>query len=281
MQILQARTAHGDEFMEKLVYSVLEDDSYDVLITGNAKVFGPSGDMLCCLVKGGLRGTGQAAWADLYFMRKMLSDNRPGYTGLPIEKHGKQNRAPEVASAIAGYFGRTGRYPFGRQTAFTANHPDRWERIVPMVQQVAKVYAQHGGKRYRDHMAEAKKAHPAWLIDGTPFSTVTVNNDVRAAVHTDSGDLKSGMGCLTVTSRGTYEGHYLCLPRYRIAVDVRDDDVLLFNPHLAHANTPKKHEDPDDPAHRISAVYYLRADILELGSPAEEQQRAKHLRKWD
>jgi hypothetical protein len=122
-------------------------------------------------------------------------------------------------------------------------------------------------------MEAAKKIDSAFLVPGTPFTTVTVNKTFRTAAHYDAGDLTSGLSnLLTLSNTGNYSGAYLVAPEYRVAVNVRPGDLLLINNHeVMHGNTPIVCHDEE--SERISLVVYFREKMLELGSKAYEDTR--------
>jgi hypothetical protein len=122
-------------------------------------------------------------------------------------------------------------------------------------------------------MEAAKKLDPAFLVPGTPFTTVTVNKSFRTACHFDAGDLTSGLSnLLTLSNNGNYKGCYLVAPEYRIAVNPRPGDLLLINNHeVMHGNT--QIELLDEEAERVSLVVYFREKMLELGSKQYEDCR--------
>lgn len=149
-----------------------------------------------------------------------------------------------------------------------------------MIQETARVFEQHAPERYAKQLEAAKRTHPAYVIPETPFTTLTVNNCVSGGYHTDAGDYEPGFGCIAVFRRGSYRGCLLGFPAYGVAVDLKDRDVLLFDPHEVHGNTP--FEDTvgfeGEDWERISIVFYFREKMLECLSPAEELERAKRIR---
>jgi hypothetical protein len=118
------------------------------------------------------------------------------------------------------------------------------------------------------------------VIPGTPFTTLTINNCVSGGFHTDAGDFEPGFGVIAVLRRGSYRGCLLGFPAYGVAADLQDGDVLLFDPHEVHGNTPYEGcvgEEGKD-WERISVVFYYRKKMVDCLSPQEELQRAKTLR---
>jgi hypothetical protein len=178
-----------------------------------------------------------------------------------------------VMSGIAGWFDRYPRIPYGRATSYTAREPVKFAMSYPFLQQLAQGFKDLLPWRYNNQMEAAKKLDPAFLVPGTPFTTITVNKSFRTACHYDAGDLTSGLSnLLTLTNNGNYKGCYLVAPEYRVAVNPRPGDLLLINNHeVMHGNT--QIELLDEEAERISLVVYFREKMLELGSKQYEDCR--------
>lgn len=178
-----------------------------------------------------------------------------------------------VMSGIAGWYDRYPRIPYGRATSYTAREPEKFAMAYPFLQSLARGFKQLLPWRYKNQMAAASKLDPAFLVPGTPFTTITVNKTFRTAAHRDAGDLDTGLSNLLVLSNnGNYSGGYLIAPEYRVAVNVRPGDLLLINNHeVIHGNTPIVLNDED--AERVSLVCYFREKMLELGSKQYEDCR--------
>ena len=178
-----------------------------------------------------------------------------------------------VNSGIAGWFDRYPRIPYGRATAYTQNHFDKFQMAFPFLQTLSRGFKELLPWRYGNQIAAANKIDSRFLVPGTPFTTVTVNKTFRTACHRDAGDFADGLSNLLVLSNnGNYSGGYLVFPEVRIAVNVRPGDLLLVNNHeIIHGNTPIVLN--DDQAERISLVCYLREKMLELGSYEYENHR--------
>jgi hypothetical protein len=177
-----------------------------------------------------------------------------------------------VNSGIAGWFDRYPRIPYGRATAYTQNHYDKFKMSFPFLQSLDKGFKKLVPWRWGNQRAAADKVDPRFLVPGTVFTTVTVNKTFRTACHRDAGDFTEGLSNLLVLSNnGKYTGGYLVFPEYRTAVNVRPGDLLLVNNHeIMHGNTPIETYDDGE---RISLVCYLREKMLELGSYEYENTR--------
>jgi len=203
---------------------------------------------------------------------------------MPIAKRKEEARGIEetyisdttyanvVNSGIAGWFDRYPRIPYGRATAYTQNHYDKFKMAFPFLQSLDKGFKKLLPWRWGNQRAAADKIDPRFLVPGTVFTTVTVNKTFRTACHRDAGDFTEGLSNLLVLSNnGKFTGGYLVFPEYRIAVNVRPGDLLLVNNHeIIHGNTPIETYDDGE---RISLVCYLREKMLELGSYEYENIR--------
>jgi hypothetical protein len=181
--------------------------------------------------------------------------------------------ATAVNSGIAGWFDRYPRMPYGRATAYTEYHFDKFKMSFPFLKTLNKGFKELLPHRWSKQKEAADKIDKGFLVPGTVFTTVTVNKTFRTAAHRDAGDLSSGLSNLLVLSNnGNYSGGYLIFPEYRIAVNVRPGDLLLVNNHeIIHGNT--KIVPLDEEAERISLVCYFREKMLELGSKEYEDLR--------
>jgi hypothetical protein len=292
MQSLQLRTKRSDAEIAKLLGQQADARDFGVLLTESARVYKPNGEMLLVYLRAGKTETNaNLAYPFLHSLRTATSANRGMYAGRAnarsgIKKDGKQSKTNSTApirSAIVGNFDRSARYPFCRQTALATQHPQDWPECLPMIQEVARLMQKHAPARYAAQLDAANKTHPAYVLPDSPFTTITVNNTVAGGYHTDAGDFKPGFGVMSVLRRGKYQGGLLVVPAYGVAVDLQERDVLLFDVHEVHGNTPLVGEgpacEPENGGHeRISIVYYFREKMPECLSPADELDRAKNLR---
>ena len=71
-------------------------------------------------------------------------------------------------------------------------------------------------KAPKNHKIQYDRAHETdYVIGDTAFSTVTINNNWRTALHQDAGDLKEGFGNLVILQEGDYDGGYLGFPQFK------------------------------------------------------------------
>lgn len=303
--VVQCRSRVSDEEMQHRESTAIGPDDMVVRLDGDCDVYLPSGRVLVSLRKRAMpEKECERAYEHLYHLRKYTTDNRSGYAGgtdtgggrggvgkgkggkVVLQQNGRVSRQTFttgadgrrffVASAIVGYFDRQGgRFPFCRQTAFTASEVERWKDVVPLAGAANDLYRKAWPAYWASSTEQAKRVKRDWLIGDTPFSTLTVNNNVSGNVHKDKGDCKAGLGLISYHCRGEHEGGELVFPQYKIAVAVGDRDLLFFNPHEWHAVNPIVQKDPKNPGTRISVVYYLREKMLDCGTAKEELARAR------
>ena len=266
-----------------------ERDHYSFVVHDDMDLFAPDGTYILGLRRQVIPADVlDAAYPHYHWMRHITSSNRGKYAGLKrkqlysnssssysVDEDGKR---VNVSSAVAGYLNASGgHHPYCRATHILKQYPERGEAIIPCVQKVGEVFKSCAPAKYAHQMGVVSRTHPAWVIDGTPFTTLTINNCVAASYHQDAGDLKSGMGAMLVMRRGNYRGFELVIPEYRFAVDMHHGDVIVFNPVIWHGNRPvleaqgEKVKDWE----RISVVHYYRQGIVGCLSPEAELEQAK------
>jgi hypothetical protein len=288
-EIYLASPSATDSALDDLEGKRLDDSHYDLLLSESCRVYKPDGSLLLQLVKGAIPPPIAAnAFQVLHSTRIQTSKNRS--TGLGNEFKQKRilrdgsvsktaqtidpltNKYVETHTGILGYYDRYTRYPYARETAFLVNYAQKWRQLQPFIRCVDGVFAAVIPDRYRIQKAIADACAQDWIIKGTCFSTLTVNKNFQIASHRDAGDLKEGFGVMAYLQGGNLRGGHLVIPKYRIGVRMESRDLLLFDVHELHGNTPiigiGKYE-------RITCVFYLRDFLLRCGNAAYEQERAK------
>ncbi len=280
---LRSRVSNGEALRGRMV----TEAEVTLRLDGDCDVYKPNGDPLVMFRKRAIsEEVIDLAYPALHELRKYKTDNRGAYAGATRQyamaedgtsSKSSRTRTAEgkihlVASAIVGYFDRQGgRFPFCRETMFTGKFPAEWATLLPMVRRTAEVMKAAAPKRYAKQMEACAKCPPEYLIEGGPFTTLTVNNNVApAATHTDRGDYKDGIGVIGMVRRGQFTGGWLVFPEYKVGVEMQNGDLLMFNSHDWHGVTPMV--PITDDAERITVVYYMREKMKKC-LPVEEQLR--------
>lgn len=143
-----------------------------------------------------------------------------------------------VASGVVGYYEKT---PFlgipCRMTSYARNNMKNFLGGMPYIKRIDELFKKLEPESHKKQLALAKQ-HAMYQIDDTAFSTVTINNNFRTALHKDAGDFKEGFGNLSVIEWGKYHGGYTLLPRFKVGFDVRTGDFLAMDVHEWHTNSP-------------------------------------------
>lgn len=288
---VQLRSRVAD--IEKRSGLAVTEDDVALLLHGDCDVYKPNGEPLLVLrrkaIPGSLISDTRAILSAA--AHRYGSDNRSKYAGLAlavkVDEDGKRRsnrtvaigedgvmRRVVVESAIIGYFDRQkSRFPYCRATKFTATHVNEWSAILPLVHRVNDEFRAVLPHRHAVQLSAVAQCLPQFIIEGTPFSTLTVNRNIAARIHKDAGDFKEGFGCLSVARAGIYAGGWLVFPEYRVAVDLGDGDTIFFNSHDWHGVTDFKDTEPG--FERISVVYYLRKKMNECLAPKDEVARLR------
>jgi 2-oxoglutarate-Fe(II)-dependent dioxygenase family protein len=269
---------------------LIDDSSYDLLIEGrDTKVLKPDGSVLLYLRKNVLSKEAlRSAWNELETVN-MLTSNRGVAYGIKATNRKLQNgqlsktkevpKQHKVRSYILGYMDRNARQPYCRKCSWNDHHPARWEKIIPLAQEVSHVFSKSVPERYEVQNQYARDASQDFVIPGTCFTTITVNKNFRTACHKDAGDLEAGFGVITLLRKGKFRGGTLVLPDFRVGVNFDTGDVLFFDVHEFHGNT--KIYATTEGFQRCTMVFYFREGIKYCGSAREEWERAKNRKLGD
>lgn len=169
-----------------------------------------------------------------------------------------------VFSSVLGYFNAT---PFMklpcRLTSYTERYWKYYKHGLPFIQAIDKCFATLVKSKYDLQLAAAKEK-PLLRIEGTAFSSITINRNFRTALHKDDGDFKDGYGNLSVLERGAYHGGYTLMPQFNIGFNVRTGDFLAMDVHQWHCNT-ELYETAEDKAANKD-LPRIHKDSLETGT---------------
>lgn len=272
---IRVRSQIPDEELQAKVGKILTPSDLNVVLTGPCTVRKPNGELMCVYLPGAIpEWIADATYATLHSLKRFQTTNRGHASGTPrVREHaGTRTYTKPIASAIIGAFDARQPYPYCRLTAWTGQEFERYRDLWPLFEVIAWEFKAHAPERFANQMRMVERTQPEWVIAGTPFTTVTVNNTYPTGVHTDAGDLPEGFGNLAVLRYGEYRGGLFTFPRYRVGIDMQHRDVLICDVHEWHGNTAMELLSED--AERISVVCYYRRDAHKCGTAADEAQRA-------
>lgn len=270
-----------DKSAAKLAGALLDDTSYKMLIDYDADVYDKeSGKVLAKFRKNVIPANiAKTAYSNLKKAagttgnRAIASSEKGKYLTKKDGTISNTHRVKPVESGIIGYFDRTVRTPYCRQTAFNKNEFEKFKKAYGIIKFVDNKYKELMPEHYKLQRDVADETAQDFVIKDTAFTTVTVNKNWQTAVHTDKGDFDKGFGNLVVLREGRYEGGYFVIPQWAVAFDMQNCDLLLCDVHQWHGNTPINKV--DEKATRVSLVMYYRQNMTHCGTAAEEQEIAK------
>lgn len=167
----------------------------------------------------------------------------------------KNQLSNATESGLVGYYEKARGLPC-RLTAYSREHFENFSAGLPFLQRISELFKELIPESYTLQEARAKET-PDHIIQGTVFSTVTVNRNFQTAIHKDAGDFEKGFGNLTCISEN-YTGGYTLFPEWAIGFDVRSGDFLAMDVHQFHGNAPIQPETPSKNHLRLTFVCYLR-----------------------
>ena len=180
--------------------------------------------------------------------------------------------ANKVLGSIVGYFDRYVRFPYCRETSFNRDYFEQYKRSVPMLQRCSDLMEELTPEKF-EVQRQAVERCKDFAIEGTVFTTVTVNKNFQTAGHYDAGDLNDGLTIL-FTLGSDWEGGYLLYPKWGAAVDMQPGDFLITNVHgELHGNTPIRLNEDNPDSMRMSCVLYVRELMNQCGTKEYEQMR--------
>ena len=258
MTIIQLTDRDLDPNADSRKGMFLDAADYDRCIRDSTTVLKPDGTPLLIYVSDALpRALCEIAFATFKDVT-LSSANREigGRRSRPMKQDGTRSgttQTPPTRGGIVGYYDRTPRMPFCRKTAFNLDHHRR--RLPQTV------------GRFLDGFASQE-----FVIRGSVFTTMTVNNTVRTRAHRDQGDYRQGLGVMAALEGGRYTGGELIFPKFRTAVDMRTGGLCLADVHELHGNAPIVGR--EGRFTRLSFVFYVRERMAACGTAVEEQAYA-------
>jgi 2-oxoglutarate-Fe(II)-dependent dioxygenase family protein len=295
MREVRLKNMLSDEAIKPMWGKLPTDNEYAFLITNDAKVYEPNGQLLAVYRRGIIpESMREASYPTLHELRKFRTNNRGMASGsLRFKRNTASSweEARAVPSAIVGYFDPIGPRTFCRTTAWTGREFEKFSTLFPLLNFIGERMHVDAPERWAAQSRYVAETDPDWVIPGTPFSTVTVNNTYPTGCHVDKGDLDEGISTLAVLRRGSYTGGRFTLPQFGVAVDMQDGDLLLLNAHRMHGNTqiyctghmgsdprPEDIHTLNGPCEqtgteRISVVCYYRTKIATCGTRQQEDQK--------
>ena len=275
----RVRSKVSKEELDSKIGKILTPKDYNILLTGATKVMLPNGEPLCVYLPSSISQESLDNSYDILHKIRATTSARGYASGSQsfVTKTGQHRYKPIMSSIIGNVEPMGGgRFPFCRTTAWTGKYTQEFKQLYPLFGEIADLFKQHVPHRYNNQWQKTLQTEADWRIGNTPYTTMTVNNTYPTGVHTDKGDLEEGFSCLMGMRRGNYTGGQLVFPEYRIAVDMKEGDLILMDAHQWHGNVAI--ERLSDDAERISLVLYYRTNMMFCGTMEEEAEKENYVR---
>jgi hypothetical protein len=247
----------SDSEVAALKDQFLDRRHFDLVIGGtDTTVIGPDGEPVLVY-----RYRVPEVWRGLEMALPALRAMPKGSQQRKDKSQSKDNPGRAAKTGILGFMTPTPREPWYRATMFTREFPELYETCLPLLQALEAEARAWMPARHAFQAAVARQTSAKYLIDGTSFTTGTVNELQRFKAHRDKNNLPDGVSAMTVWRQGPYLSGHLVFPRWRLAFRLGCGDVLLFDGADMHGNSGFENED-DDESERFSVIaYYLKGMI--------------------
>lgn len=179
----------------------------------------------------------------------------------------------KIESATFGYLPRvTIRRDFCT-TAFAAyNTPGAHAEVCRWAAVAEAYYRLAAPDLYALHLQTTRaRVDSAYHLEGGLFTSGIVNHNSALHYHFDKGNYKAVWSAMYGFKQAV-TGGYLVLPEFRMAAQVRDGSLFMFDGQgVFHGVTPFKKLRKD--GRRFTVVYYSRQGMWQCESPAAERER--------
>lgn len=129
-------------------------------------------------------------------------------------------------------------------------------------------YEQSFPERAAEHLTQARKVLPDYLIEGTPFTSGIVNANNPLPYHFDRGNFQ-GVNSAMLGFKRDIEGGHLSIPEIDISLEIGDQSLLLFDGQsLLHGVTAFKRT--SESAMRYTIVFYSLVGMWRCEPPGKE-----------
>lgn len=276
VQSIKLEKRMSDKVVESLASTFLNENSYDILVEQDCDGFDVYGEPVFKFRKNILNHNKLVDAVSGLEDAINFTDQRAFAAGGKTDVHPNGfSKTKEVLSSIVGFDDATGVNKFCRKTAFTKNFFEKYKKALPLIEEVDHWFSFLLPRRHKKQKMIADATDRNYVIQNTSFSTVTCNKNFQTAVHTDRGDFKPGFGNLIVYRRKEFKGCYFCLPQFKIAIDLKNCDLLLVDVHHWHGNTSIVPVDND--YERFSFIMYYREKMIKCDSPSIELLKRKQI----
>jgi len=197
---------YTDEEMQKYKNTYVSPSQIDIIINADSDVYNKEGKLLLKFRKQKLPQKNTVFFYDNAIKFAQLTTTNRGSTSGSSRKNVQDN--PKIMTNIIGYFDKfspnqkflmkkQGKQLLDvRETRFVMDYPEQYKKLIPLVEDIDRLYASYIPKQYE---LQKKKANQTYFrIGKTAFTTITTNVNFQTSIHKDKGDDEEGFGNLAV-----------------------------------------------------------------------------------
>ena len=198
--------------------------------------------------------------------------------GLTVGQGDREHQDQDATERVIGFMNRQGgRFQYARRTGWTQEYEKQYRAVQPFVQRLDQIARVSAPDEWAEQWAVAQQ-RPEYVMPGTAFSTGSINLGIRCSPHRDKGNLRLSAMTVTDLSPAPVQGGELLLLEYLCGINIRNEDVLIFNGHALHATA--QFYTAASPSlirgvQRLSCIFYFRAGLAKCLPPEEELRRAQ------
>ena len=245
--------------VSKLNKSYASETDFDVLVTEDSILFDTEGRLLAVYV------------VNPSELHKQIAEI------LPKIKYDTTKRTSGITttSTIFGYRPRDPMRArnYCSSSKFSAVHKEMTALLSKLAEECVDFYRKNAPELYHDHTNKLEGVLPEWRMKNTVFTSGIINKNNKLPYHYDSGNF-DGVFSNMVAWKKDCKGGYLCLPEYRVALEIANGSISLFDGQkILHGVTPFTRLNDD--AYRYTAVFYSLKNMWKCKTLTEEIQFAQ------
>jgi hypothetical protein len=204
------------------------------------------------------------------FLDKIKITNQPRSSGI-----NKKDRIRTASTNISfGYrpFRPLNRLPAGPM-AFNSQYPNWYRCLTEHCKEATKIYENVLPGVYSEHLSWTKEnLSLGFLMNEGPFNQGVVNRNNLLPYHYDLNNYKKGWSLMYVSRHNVFGG-YLVLPEYRVALETKHRQLLIFQgSNILHGVSEIKRINGGN---RHTIVYYTNETIKNTKDLAQSISKAR------
>ena len=257
--------------IDRKQHKVIKDEDYDLLITEPSIIYCDNAPVAYYLPEGSYESklNGES-------LRNALSG-----LNFPYAKKGRTSGISTQSHTFGWMPRRVIRHDFCHISAMAETKPILHKMLVDYGKEASALYEEYVPAVWKQHKETMEnQIRKDFWISGL-YTSGIVNKDLTLGGHVDGGNVRKTWNT-QMTLKKDIEGGYLVLPELRIALEVADLSMTIFEAqNICHGVTPIHKTSVD--SSRYSIVWYSMRDLakcFDFQDELERIQKLKTQREW-